>query len=90
MSEKPVLVDFGAEWCQPCKALKPTLEALSGERTDINFAFADIDDSDQLARDYHIMSVPTLAIFKDGKMLNRIVGNAPRATLEKFINENVA
>lgn len=86
-SPVPVLVDFGADWCQPCKALKPILESFAQERTDINFVFVDIDESDKLASQYHIMSVPTLAVFNNGQMLGRIVGNAPKAKIEELLNQ---
>lgn len=88
-SPVPVLVDFGAEWCQPCKALKPTLESFSKERTDVNFVFVDIDESDKLASEHNIMSVPTLAIFNNGRMLGRIVGNAPKAKIEELLNRHL-
>lgn len=86
-SDKPVLVDFGADWCQPCKALKPTLESFAQERTDVSFVFVDIDESDKLASQYQIMSVPTLAVFNNGQMLGRIVGNAPKAKIEELLNQ---
>jgi len=89
-SDKPVLMEFGAEWCQPCKVLKPVLEAYSQERSDIDFCFADIDECSELASTYNIMSVPTLMVFKAGELAGRIVGNAPRPVLEKFINESIA
>ncbi len=89
-SELPVLVDFGADWCQPCKAIKPTLEGLSMERTDVNFAFVDIDESDTLATEHNIRSVPTLAIFKKGEMLGRIVGNASKSKIEDFLNQHLS
>lgn len=86
-SDKPVLVDFGADWCQPCKALKPTLESFAQERTDVSFVFVDIDESDKLASQYQIMSVPTLAVFNNGQMLGRIVGNAPKSKIEELLNQ---
>lgn len=89
-SAVPVLVDFGAEWCQPCKALKPTLESFSKERTDVNFVFVDIDESDKLASEYNIMSVPTLAVFNNGQILGRIVGNAPKAKIEELLNKHLS
>lgn len=89
-SPVPVLVDFGAEWCQPCKALKPTLESFSKERTDVNFIFVDIDESDKLASEYNIMSVPTLAVFNNGQILGRIVGNAPKAKIEELLNKHLS
>jgi thioredoxin 1 len=89
-SEKIVLVDFGAEWCAPCRALKPTLESLSKERTDVEFAVVDIDESDKLAAEYHIMAVPTLAVFKAGKLLDRISGNAQKSKIEELLNKHIA
>ncbi len=79
-SKKPVLVDFFASWCGPCKMLAPTIEQLSDEpiskKTD--FAKLDIDSSIEIAQQYSVMSVPTMILFKDGKEQFRMVGVQPK------------
>jgi thioredoxin 1 len=74
-SDKPVVVDFSAEWCGPCKMLSPILEELAGEysgKTDI--IKVDIDESQDLAQQYGIVSVPTLVFFKNGDEVDRVIG----------------
>jgi thioredoxin 1 len=85
-STNSVVVNFGADWCQPCKALKPTLEILSQSYNNVDFTFVDIDESDNLATEYNIKSVPTLAFFKNGEMLGRMTGNASKAKIEEFLH----
>ncbi len=78
-SERPVLVDFWADWCQPCHMLAPTVRALAEEYGDrIKVAKVDIDANPDLARAYSITSIPTIVIFKDGQVSERIVGVQPR------------
>ena len=77
-SEIPVLADFNAGWCGPCKMLKPMVEELSEERTDVKFVSINIDDEDELADDYDVTSIPCLIVFKGGKEVNRSVGLIPK------------
>ena len=88
-SAKPTVVDFGADWCQPCKSLKPTLEAFAKDREDVNVVFVDVDEADKIVSEFGIRSVPTIALFKGGKLVNRIVGNAARKTLDDFVDTNL-
>lgn len=73
-SDKPVLVDFFATWCGPCKMLMPTIDEIANENTDIKVAKADVDENMELAKEYKIFSVPTLMVFKDGKVAKQMVG----------------
>ncbi|MCL5429719.1 MAG: thioredoxin [Chloroflexi bacterium] len=78
-SEKPVLVEFGAVWCQPCLILEPVLEELAKEwADDVKVVKLDVDEATQLTMDYQVMSVPTTMLFKNGEMLERMVGYQPK------------
>lgn len=83
-----VLADFFADWCGPCKMLSPIIEELSNEMSDVNFVKVNIDESNEIASSYGIMSIPTLILFKNGKMINKIVGFTSKEELKKFIIEN--
>lgn len=86
-SDKPVLVDFNADWCGPCKMLKPIIDELAESRSDVKFASVNIDDEDILAEDYDVYSIPCLVVFKGGKEVKRSVGLLPKAEVEKLIGE---
>ena len=82
---QPVLVDFYADWCGPCRMLRPTLEELSEERTDVKFAAINIDDNPELADDFDISSIPCVILFKNGAEADRSVGLVPKEALEDFL-----
>lgn len=73
-SEKTVLLDFFASWCGPCRMLAPVVEEVAEERTDIIVGKVDIDEEMELAQEFKIMSVPTLAVFKNGQVLHKSAG----------------
>ena len=77
-SETPVLVDFNATWCGPCRMLKPTLDAVAAERPDVKVVGVDIDENMDLAEEYGIFSIPCLILFKDGAEAERSVGLVPK------------
>jgi len=88
-SSTPVLVDFWAEWCPPCKALAPTLEEVAGEMSDkIKVMKLDVDENQNAAAQYGIRSIPTMIIFKNGRPVDQLMGKVPKGALVEFINKN--
>jgi thioredoxin 1 len=86
-SGAPVIVDFWAEWCGPCRMVGPILDEVSGELGDkLKIVKLNVDENPETASKYGIMSIPTLLLFKDGKIASRQVGAAPKAKLVQWIN----
>ena len=84
-SDKPVLVDFWARWCMPCKMLRPIVDKVSNE-LNIKLATIDVDENEELIKEYGIMSVPTLKIFKNGKEVASSVGVISETKLKEMLN----
>ena len=86
-SNTKVLVDFNADWCGPCKMLKPIIDEIAEEKTDLKIVSINIDDEDELSEEYNVSSIPCLVLFDKGKELKRNVGLMSKDDLETFIGE---
>lgn len=86
-SDKPVLVDFFATWCGPCKMMSPIVKQLAEDRTDIKVGKLDIDECLNIAQQYRVMSVPTFLVFKNGQVAGKVVGAVSRTELENTISQ---
>ena len=84
-SDKPVLVDFNATWCGPCRMLKPILEEVSAERSDVKIVGIDVDENRDLAEEYGVFSIPCLVLIKDGAEADRSVGMIPKEQLLELL-----
>ena len=86
-SDKVVLADFNAQWCGPCKMLKPIIDSIADERKDIKVVSIDIDEEDELAEKYEVFSIPCVVVFKDGEEVKRSVGFKPKQDILNLIGD---
>ncbi len=89
-SGKPVLVDFWAEWCGPCRMVAPTLEQIAQENDGVQIAKVNVDQEQELAYRFQVSSIPTFILFKDGEVADRMMGAMPKAAFEKLIERNAS
>jgi len=77
-AKQPVLLDFWASWCGPCRMVSPIVDEIAGERSDIKVGKVNVDEQQELASQFQIMSIPTLVVIKDGKVVNQATGARPK------------
>ena len=84
-SEKTVLLDFGAPWCAPCRMVVPVIEEIAGERPDIKVGKINVDEQPELASKFSIMSIPTLVVMKNGKIVQQVSGAKPKNAILEML-----
>lgn len=84
-SDKPVLVDFYADWCGPCRMVAPIIAEISDERSDIKVCKVNVSEEPELANEFEVDNIPALAVFKDGKLANFAVGARPKAQILELL-----
>ena len=86
-SDKPVIVDYWAEWCGPCRQVSPILEEIASEHDEIQVVKLNVDDNPKTSQQYGIMNIPTMSVFKNGEVVKEIVGAKPKSKLATELRE---
>ena len=89
-SEKPVLVDFWAAWCGPCRVVAPVLEEIASERDDLRIVKLNVDENQQTAANFEVLSIPTMILFKNGQVAKKIIGAYPKKRLESELESELS
>ena len=88
-SDRPVIVDYWASWCGPCRIMAPRFEELSNEMAKVKFAKLSTEEAPEIAQQFDVMSIPTLILFKDGKEVDRMIGALPKEYLKSWLEKKI-
>jgi thioredoxin 1 len=89
-ADQPVIVDFWAPWCGPCRMVAPVLEEIAGERADVKVVKLNIDENQQTAADFEVLSIPTIMLFRHGQVAKKVIGAMPKKRLEAELEPALA